>query len=155
QNCHRPQGINMGGMIAPMALMTYQDVRPWVKSIMKQVNDKQMPPWHASPEFHGIFSNERALSDAQLQTIIRWAEAGAPEGRAEDAPAKTIFSSTEWDFGEPDLIVKMPKSYFVADDVEDQYINFTTEIGEKDLPEDKYVKALEFKAGSSVVHHII
>ncbi len=155
QNCHRPTGLNMGGMVAPMPLMSYQDVRPWVKSILKQVSSKQMPPWHASPEFHGIFINERALSDLQTQTIIRWAESGAPEGRSEEAPAPLVFSSTEWSFGQPDLVLRMPQPYFVKDEVDDQYINFTTEISEKDMPEDRYIQAQEFRASGPVVHHII
>jgi len=40
QKCHRP------GSNAPMALLTYQDVRPWVRAIKQRVSARQMPPWH-------------------------------------------------------------------------------------------------------------
>ena len=38
--CHEP------GSIAPMSLRTYQDVRPWARSIKARVSARQMPPWH-------------------------------------------------------------------------------------------------------------
>ena len=40
QNCHR------SGSIAPMNLMTYQDSRPWARSIKEKVVRREMPPWH-------------------------------------------------------------------------------------------------------------
>jgi mono/diheme cytochrome c family protein len=43
QNCHRP------GQMAPMSLLTYQDVRPWAKSIKQRVTERQMPPWGIDP----------------------------------------------------------------------------------------------------------
>src|SRR5260370_38433229 len=36
---HRPDNM------APMSLRTYEDVRPWVKSIAHRVGAHQMPPW--------------------------------------------------------------------------------------------------------------
>ena len=39
QNCHRP------GMMAPMSLLTYQDARPWARSIKTKVAGREMPPW--------------------------------------------------------------------------------------------------------------
>ena len=38
QNCHRP------GSIAPMSLLTYEDARPWARSIKQRVEARQMPP---------------------------------------------------------------------------------------------------------------
>src|SRR5262249_8661541 len=76
-NCHRP------GEIAPMSLLTYQDARPWAKSIATRVSNGSMPPWHADPA-HGQFLNDRRLSDADKATIARWVAAGAPDGNAKD-----------------------------------------------------------------------
>ena len=87
QDCHRPAGSNVMGMVAPMAFRTYQEVRPWAKGIAQQVKNRTMPPWHATSEFDGIFKNERKLTDAQIETIVRWTELGAPRGRSEDGPA--------------------------------------------------------------------
>src|SRR6185503_5382828 len=65
-NCHR------AGEIGPMALITYNDARPWAKSIATRVTNGTMPPWHADPA-HGEFENDRRLSDADRDTIVRWA----------------------------------------------------------------------------------
>ena len=43
QMCHRP------GEAAPMSLLTYDEARPWAKSIRQKVAARQMPPWHADP----------------------------------------------------------------------------------------------------------
>src|SRR5437764_1904073 len=68
-NCHRP------GEIAPMSLLTYKDARPWAKSIATSVSKATMPPWHADPA-HGEFLNDRRLSDADRDAIVKWANGG-------------------------------------------------------------------------------
>ena len=73
QTCHRPSGENIGGMLAPMTLVTYDDVRPWARSIARNVESRQMPPWFASDNTSGNFKDERRLSDTQIQTIVAWA----------------------------------------------------------------------------------
>ncbi len=155
QNCHRPQGQNLGGMVAPMSLMTYAEARPWVKAIKKSVETRSMPPWHAAPEFHGKFKNERTITEEQAKTIIRWADTGAAEGDPKAAPAAPTFASYDgWSIGQPDLIVKAPR-YFVEDKLEDEYVTLVTEITKEMLPEARWIKSVEFKAGSAAVHHII
>ena len=67
--CHAP------GQTAPMSLRTYKEVRPWVKSIEKNVAERKMPPWHADAEF-GNFSNDRSLSEEEIDTIVSWARQG-------------------------------------------------------------------------------
>ena len=156
QVCHRPEGANMGGMVAPMALVTYEGVRPWARSISDKVKNREMPPWDASPEQAGVFENERTLTQAQIDRIVKWVETGAPRGNPEDAPEPLVWPEIGgWQIGEPDLIVTMPEPFFVGDDVVDHYQTFTTEITEEQMPEDRVIKAIEFKPGSSVVHHII
>ncbi len=155
QSCHRPQGANLGGMVAPMALVTYAEVRPWVRSILRQVEDNQMPPWHASPAFKGVFENERSLSEEEVAVIARWARAGAPAGREAEAPPPIAFPEAGWAIGEPDLVLSFDEPYVVADEVEDQYVNFTVDVPEDLHAEDRWMQALEFKPGSAVVHHII
>lgn len=155
QTCHRPSGINMSGMVAPMSLMTYEEVRPWAKSIAKIVDMRQMPPWHASPEFWGKFRNERVLTQDEIATIVAWVEQGAKRGNPQDAPAPMQFSETGWNLGAPDLIVEFPEPFLVADEVEDLYHNVTVQLTESQMPEDRWVRWIEFKPGSEVVHHII
>ena len=154
QECHRPAGTNYGGMVAPMSLMTYEEARPWAKSILKQVKDKAMPPWDADESFRGVFSNERSLTDDEIATIERWVGTGALRGNRKDAPDPLIFENTDgWMIGEPDLVVAMPEPYFVSDDVGDQYTAFAVDLTEEQLPEDVWITAFQCKPGSKIIHH--
>ena len=85
QTCHRPSGYNISGLIAPMSFMNYKETRPWARSIARKVESREMPPWFASAP-KGVFENERGLTDAEIDTIMRWVEAGAPAGDRADAP---------------------------------------------------------------------
>src|SRR5712664_645272 len=80
--CHRADSM------APMSLVTYQESRPWAKSIKARVAARQMPPWHIDKSV-GIqhFQNDRSLSDDQIETIVSWVDAGMPKGDAKDMPA--------------------------------------------------------------------
>src|SRR5262249_10985036 len=82
EGCHRPDNM------APMALRTYEEVRPWVKSIAQRVGSRQMPPWHIDKNV-GIqkFKNDRSLNDDQIALIESWIAAGAPKGDLKDRRA--------------------------------------------------------------------
>lgn len=155
QSCHRPLGKNLSGMIAPMSLMTYQEVRPWAKAISRAVDEKSMPPWHASETFNGHFKNERTLTADEKATIIKWTEQRAPRGNPSDAPEPIKFPETGWNFGEPDLVVSFAEPFFVEDEVADLYYNTTVKMTKEQMPETKWIKQIEFRPGSEVVHHII
>ena len=75
QNCHRP------GAIAPMSLLTYQDVRPWARAIKQKVQAREMPPWYIDRHI-GIqkFKDDPSLTDAEIAMIAEWVDAGAPAG---------------------------------------------------------------------------
>src|SRR5213593_3407191 len=77
--CHRP------GEVAPMSLLTYQDVRPWAKSIKEKVVERSMPPWLADPQY-GEFENDRRLPQKEIDTLVAWVNAGAPKGDDKDMP---------------------------------------------------------------------
>src|SRR5262245_37590536 len=94
-SCHRT------GEIAPMSLMTYQEARPWAKSIREKVVSKQMPPWSADPKY-GQWANDPRLSQQELDTIVSWVEAGAPKGEDKDLPAPPKFADG-WTIGKPDV----------------------------------------------------
>jgi hypothetical protein len=79
QGCHRP------GQIAPMSFLTYENVRPWAKAMKAAVASRKMPPWFADPKY-GHFANDRALKQSEIDTIVAWADGGAKEGDAKDAP---------------------------------------------------------------------
>src|SRR5436305_2720688 len=82
QNCHRP------GSIAPMALLTYEDARPWARSIKDRIERRQMPPWHVDKTV-GIrrFKDDPSLTDDEIATIAAWVDAGAPRGNPAVMPA--------------------------------------------------------------------
>ena len=84
-SCHR------AGQIAPMSLLSYEEVRPWAASIREKVATGAMPPWHsAAPK--GQFSNDRRLSEVEKGLILRWAAGGAPMGDVKDLPPVPAFA---------------------------------------------------------------
>jgi len=143
--CHRP------GEIAPMSLITYQDVRPWARGITKQITDGAMPPWHADAPT-GTFSNERKLSAAEKATLERWAAAGAPEGSPSDLKPPPTFAEG-WRIGTPDVVFQMDEDYPVPARGTVQYEHFYIPTN---FTEEKWLKAIEARPGNrSLVHHIL
>ena len=144
-SCHRP------GEIAPMSFMTYKEVRPWAKSIREKVVKREMPPWHADPA-HGEWANDRRLSQMEIDAIKAWVDGGAPEGDPKHLPPTPKFA-TGWQIGEPDIIFYMPEEFTVPSEGAVPYMYFTVPTNFK---EDKYIAAMEARAGDlSVVHHIV
>jgi hypothetical protein len=144
-NCHRP------GEIAPMSLLTFKDARPWAKSIREKVSLGLMPPWHADPT-HGEFLNDRRLSDAEKDTVIKWVAAGAPEGNPADLPAQPTYAEG-WLMGQPDVVLGMNEDYPIpaSGTVDYKYFEVPT-----NFTQDTYVQAMEVRAGTrTVVHHVI
>jgi hypothetical protein len=82
--CHR------AGEVAPMALLTYQDARPWARAIKDKVVSRQMPPWFADPTV-GVFSNDPSLTADEIATIAKWVDGGAPQGDLKDMPKAPQF----------------------------------------------------------------
>jgi mono/diheme cytochrome c family protein len=143
--CHRP------GDIAPMSLLTYEDARPWAKSIRAVVALGKMPPWHAEAP-RGTFSNDRRLSDKEKETLIAWADGGSPQGNPKDLPLAPKFVEG-WEIGQPDAVVSMVKPFEVpaSGTVDYKYFQMPT-----NFTEDKWVQAIEVKPGvRGVVHHIL
>ncbi len=155
QTCHRPGGDNVAGMVAPMSLMTYEEVRPWARSIARLVQSREMPPWDATDHTAGVFVNERTLSDEEIATVTNWVRQGAKKGDPASGPAPRVFEDTGgFLIGKPDLIVYMEEPYFVSDDVEDEQPNFYITLTEDMLPEPRWIQAIEYQPDSEVVHHI-
>jgi hypothetical protein len=148
QDCHRPNSV------APMSLITYEDVRPWVRSIKQRTglgSTKMgvMPPWFIDKSV-GIqdFEEDFSLSDKEIATIAEWVDAGAPRGNASDMPAARVFTpADEWSIGQPDLIVNSPPVTMKAN-APDWWSNLPPV--PTGLAEDRYVSAVEFKEISSL-----
>ena len=141
--CHR------AGQAAPFELLTFADASKRAKQIAEAVESRFMPPWLPAPGFNH-FQGERRLTEDQIATLKAWAATGAPEGNAADLPAPPTFAS-EWQLGQPDLIVRMPEPYALPADGPDIYRNFVLPI-----PTDRvrYVRAMEFRPGNArAIHH--
>ena len=151
--CHRPDNIG------PMSLMTYEEVRPWVRSIRAQIISRNMPPWYLDKDV-GIqrFVNDRSLSDQQIETIVTWIDAGAPRGDAEDMPPPKDWPSGDRFFledilGPPDLVVRAGRRTMPAEGPD---VLFETEVDVPGLTEPRWVRASETKPslkGRRIAHH--
>jgi hypothetical protein len=155
QECHRK------GSMAPMSLMTYQESRPWAKAIREKVLTRQMPPWHIDKTV-GIqkFENDISLSDAQIATVVRWVDEGAPMGDAKDMPPPKEFPNYEgWElakqFGQPDLVLKSD-AYTMPAHGQDVWFRPLTNIP---ITEERWVRAVEMRpgtpAGRKIMHHVL
>jgi len=155
--CHRPDSI------APMSLVTYEESRPWARSIRSRVEARQMPPWSVDKTV-GIqhFKNDRSLSDQQIETIVKWIDAGAPKGDPKDMPAAKQWPSEQgWNYAalfgqkEPDLVIRSTP--------------WTQKAGANDtwwrpvmmtgITEPRWVRAIEIRPatvkGRKITHHAI
>ena len=149
QICHRP------GTFAPMSLMTYEDARPWAKSIKEKVLMREMPPWHIDKNV-GVqrFSNDISLSDEEIAVIVKWVDAGAAKGNPADMPPARKFEEKEtFQVGQPDIIINLPKDVVVKAKAPDQWPDILVDPG---LTEDRYIKAVQIipTKGFPVIHHI-
>jgi hypothetical protein len=143
QSCHRT------GEAAPMALMTYQDARPWAASIKQALLTKKMPPWFADAAY-GHFANDRTLSKSDIDTVVAWVDGGAAAGNQKDSPKPVAFTEG-WNVGKPDVILEMPAQYQVPPSGTIEYQHFIVPTG---FTEDKWVQVVELRPGNrAVVHH--
>jgi hypothetical protein len=165
QQCHYPGGL------APMSLVTYEDVRPWARAIGARVtmgpHAGVMPPWFVEKDI-GIqrFKDDPSLTDEQIATIVRWVNGGAPRGNPADMPAPRNFEqSDKWTIGEPDLVLTSKEVTVPAvgpdwwGDVgiiptgltEDRYVSAVEVREVNDVPRDGQTKTV---GGRFVFHHM-
>ncbi len=134
-----------------MPFLTYQQTRPWARAIREAVLLKKMPPWFAEPGY-GPFSNDRTLTKEEIDTLVRWADAGAPEGDPKDSlPLRHWIE--DWNIPKPDQVLEMPTPFSLpaSGDVEYQYIVVPT-----GFEQDKWVEMAELRPGNrAVVHHAV
>lgn len=143
QSCHRP------GEIAPMALLTYQDVRPWAKAIKDAVLSRRMPPWPADPRF-GRFANDPRLTDQEMATLVDWVANGSQEGERGAAPLPELVGDG-WRI-KPDVVITLPEFEVPAKGV--------VELADVTVPtgflKDTWITSIEIRPGNrGVVHHAI
>ena len=155
QSCHEP------GSIGPMSLVTYQDARPWARSIKSRVETRQMPPWHIDRSV-GVthFKNDMSLTDEQIATVVAWVDGGALEGNPADFKAKPVAKDLFWmgerdGYGPPDIVVKAPEQTMPAvhQDV------WWRPVSEIPVTEPRWVRMVEIRPSNvqsrKILHHSI
>jgi len=143
--CHRP------GEIAPMSLLTYEQARPYARSIRERIELGTMPPWHAEAA-PGTFLNERRLTASEKEILSRWANNGAPQGDSKDMPPVPVFAEG-WSIGKPDAVVTMVEPFSVPASGTIEYQFFTVPTN---FTEDRWVQGIEIRPGvRSAVHHVL
>jgi mono/diheme cytochrome c family protein len=155
--CHRPDSI------APMSLRTYEEARPWARSIRTRVEQRQMPPWNIDKTV-GIqqFKNDRSLSEEQIATVVKWIDAGAPKGDLKDMPPPVQWPDDQgWNFAKvfgqekPDLVIKSTPWTQKAG-ANDTWWRPVVATG---LTEARWVRAIEIRPstvkGRKITHHAI
>lgn len=148
QGCHRP------GQIGPFSLVNYEDARPWVKSIKKEVVVRSMPPYSADPSSMAM-RGDMNLEKAEIDAIVAWVDQGAPMGDPADLPAPKVFEQFEggWQLGIPDIVLEPLEPFEVSKEADDLYQCFPVPLG---LDHDIWIKGAEFQPDNSlVVHHFI
>lgn len=144
QRCHRP------GEVAPFSLMTYRQAVNWSQDIKTFTQNRVMPPWKPAegPAFH----NERKMSDADIATLAKWVDSGTPKGDPDDAPPPKTFPDG-WMLGTPDLVLTLPEEFTLGPTGRDLFRCFVLPTN---LPEDKYITAVEVRPNNPrVVHHAL
>jgi hypothetical protein len=148
QECHRP------GQMAPMSLMTYDEARPWAKSMRENVAAGKMPPYFADKSSLKM-KHDQSLTQAQKDTILAWIDAGTPKGDPKDMPAVREFKEGEggWRLGTPDIVLQPLEPFPVPAGNGDLYQCFAVPFG---VVNDLWLKGVEFKPDNlKAVHHFI
>ena len=150
--CHQPDSIG------PMSLGTYQETRPWARSIKQKVMAGEMPPYRYDRNV-GIqqLKHDLRLSEKEIQTIVSWVDSGAPQGNLADMPpAKTFPNASEWSFekqmGPPDVIVKT-KPFTLSARGQDVWWRPIVQTG---VTKDRCIRAVSVKPsakGRAAAHH--
>ena len=146
QSCHRP------GNIAPMSFLTYETTRPWAKAMKSAVVTRKMPPWFADPQY-SHFANDRSLKQSDIDTIAKWADSGAPQGDAKDAPPPVQWPANGWST-QPDVVLK-GAPYTVPAAPAKNVIEWMTLVTPVGFTKDTWVTSVEIKPSElGVTHHI-
>jgi hypothetical protein len=141
--CHRPGGS------APFSLLTYLDVKPRAKQIVRAITTGAMPPWKPEPGFGG-FVGSRRLSSEEIAVLARWVQEGGTEGDPHEMPEPPHIVDG-WQLGQPDLVVRQERPYHLGATGADRIRNFVLPVPSSIR---RYVRAWEFRTNTpQVIHH--
>jgi hypothetical protein len=135
--------------MAPMPLVTWEETRPWARSIKEKVIKREMPPFHAAGPV-GRYVNDPRLTDQEIAIVASWVDGGALKGDNRELPPARTWKN-DWAHGQPDLVVKVAKPYTIKPSTKDQYVFFVFDYV---FPEDTWIKGVDTQPGNvRAVHH--
>jgi len=147
QSCHREGGI------APWAMTDYRMLQAFAPAIKEAIVNLEMPPGQINRKYADVIINHRTLSDYEMQTIVSWIDAGAPVEGDRDPLTETVYSTSEWVHGEPDMIVEVPAQEIPAGPSAIPYRYVGVDLG---LTEDKWLRGSEYLPSEpTVMHHML
>ncbi|MEZ5326775.1 MAG: redoxin domain-containing protein [Verrucomicrobiales bacterium] len=143
--CHTQGGLG------PFAMSSYKKVKGWSDMIAEVLMTRQMPPWHADPEY-GKFANDCGISPEETRTLVSWVDAGCPKGEGEDILVGYNPPAPKWHLGEPQKVIALPEQVIEAEGVFDyRYVTL-----DNPFDGDVWLTATEIRPGNTrVVHHVI
>ena len=143
--CHRP------GDIGSWVMADYKKIKGMSAMIQEVILARRMPPWGADPHF-GKFANDRSLTVAEAQTLLRWIEEGSPRGDGEDPLPASAQPTPDWPLGPPDYVIRLPRPEQIPAtgvlDLRHHFLNapFTNDV---------WIGGLDVKPGNrTVLHHV-
>ncbi len=144
-SCHRT------GEVAPFPLTTYAEVSSHGQTIKAATGSRYMPPWKPDPNYRH-YLDENTLTQTEINTLRDWVDGGMPQGNPALAPAVPTYPSGS-QLGIPDMVIPMQHAFTHQGNGQDLYRIFVLPVN---LPADRDVAALEFRAGNkTIVHHAI
>ena len=147
QSCHRDGGI------APWAMSNYQMLQAFAPAIKEAIITKHMPPGQIDRKYASVIVNHRTLSNREIETIVDWIDAGAPVEGDTDPLTETVYSTSEWVHGEPDMIIEVPAQEIPAGPSAIPYRYVGVDLG---LTEDKWLRGSQFLPSEpTVMHHML
>ena len=145
-SCH------VDGGIAPIALVSYGIVRDWAGLIRNAITRKLMPPWPPN-DCCESYQHDRSLSAVELDTLVRWIDAGTPEGDPVGAPPSVPLPPPR--LSRVDVTLRMPEAYTpVASEETSELRCFVLDDWPYDV--EMYVTGVDVRPGNrAIVHHVI
>lgn len=142
--CHREDGPGH------FDLITYADAYYWRNEMQAATSSRFMPPWPPDQDYRPM-AHERTLTQAEIDLIAQWVQAGAPEGDPANAPPPPVFNNA-LQIPEPDLTAIMDE-FVIPSSSNDQYRCFVLDV---ENPTDRFITGMEVIPGNtSMVHHVL
>ena len=157
QTCHREGGI------APWAMTDYRMLQAFAPAIKEAVTTLQMPPGQIDRKYADRIINHRTLSHTEMETIVEWINAGSQvpfevsRGEIRDPLLETVYSTSEWVHGEPDMIIEVPAQEIPAvGSLGPNAIPYRYTSVDIGLTEDRWLRGSEFLPSEpTVMHHML